>query len=422
MKRSLVVLLLVVAFVGITATTAWFVMRGGDGHEHAPAAAPSAKVVYHCPMHPQITQDGPGSCPICGMDLVPVSAERMGTEDETADRAEVRIPSAKLAGIGARSEEVVSAPFVREVRAAASVAADETRLRTVTTKIDGYVEKLWADAVGAVVVKGQPLLEIYSPELLAAQQEYLVALRAKDRLATSPLPAVSGTGADLLDSARRRLELLDLTPAQIDALVATGKASRTVVVAAPIGGTILKRDVVQGMRVSREMALLELSDLSRVWVLASVFEHELPFVKEGQRARMSLAYLPGRVFEGKVEKVYPTLDATTRAAQVRVAFPNADGALKPGMFAEVVLEADLGERLRVPTDAVVDTGTRKVVFVEREPGLFEPRTITTGLELPDAVEVVSGLEAGEKVLAAGTFFVDSESKLRAALQATAHHP
>lgn len=420
MKRPLVVALLLLAFAGITGTTAWLVRERGDRHEHA-KEAPAAQR-YHCPMHPQIVQDRPGSCPICGMDLVPLAPGRAASGTAPADRAEVHLPVGKLAGIGARTEAVATGPFVREVRAAATIAPDETRLRTVTTKIDGYIEKLWADAVGDVVVKGQPLLEIYSPELLAAQQEYLVALRAKDRLAGSSVPAVAGSGAELAESARRRLELLDLSPAQIDALAATGKASRTVVLPAPIGGTIVKRDVVQGQRVGREMPLLELVDLSRVWAIASVFEHELPFVKEGARATMRLTYLPGRVFEGKVEKVYPTVDATTRAAQVRVAFPN-DGALKPGMFAEVLLESDLGDRLRVPTDAVVDTGTRKVVFVEREPGLFEPRTVVTGIELPDAVEVLSGVTAGERVLAAGTFFVDSESKLRAALQATTHaHP
>lgn len=413
--RSVLVVVSLAVLVAVVAV-AWLSLRGTT-HDHGAATQ------FLCPMHPQVVQDRPGKCPICGMDLVPASqVDSEDPHDHAASPgglARVRLTETKARRIGARSVPVEPARFDRVVRAVGSVAIDETRLRQVHTKTAGWVERLWANAVGEPVRRGAPLLEIYSPELLAAQQEFLVALRAKERLAASASAEVAASGDSLLAAARSRLRLLDMSDAEIAALEETGGASRTVILTSPISGTILSRGIAEGARVEPGTLLLEVADLSRVWVLASVYEYELPFVREGQEARMTLPYLPGREHQGKVTKVYPTLDPATRTATVRIEFANSGGTLKPEMYAEVRLVADLGERLAVPTGAVMETGTRSVVFVDEGEGVFTPREVAVGLRLPDRVEVLSGLERGERVLAEGNFFVDSESKLRAGLEGAA---
>jgi RND family efflux transporter MFP subunit len=230
---------------------------------------------------------------------------------------------------------------------------------------------------------------------------------------------VQGTGAALREAARRRLLLFDVTPEQIAALERSGVAQRTVTLYSPLSGYVLKRDVTEGQRIEADTSLLDLADLSRVWVLASVYEYELPFVREGQEAAMSLSYLPGRTFKGRVSLVYPTLEGSTRTVQVRLEFDNPNLDLKPEMFADVLIESDLGARLQVPTTAIVASGERNLVFVARGEGRFEPRLVTVGLRLPESVEILAGLSAGEEVVTSGNFLIDSESKLKAALEAAA---
>jgi RND family efflux transporter MFP subunit len=467
-KRIFVTVTLLVVLGG-AAAAAWMILRGADGQSRSESA-----VRYHCPMHPTMVSDRPGECPICHMSLVPMEEEPAPAAGEPADHAPssevrkriiyrstmnpgevsdapgkdsmgmemvaeeivegepqastvpglatVRIPMQKQQLIGVKTALVTRAPFLRTIRAVGRVTYDETRLHHVHTKIAGYVEKLYANATGETVRSGQPLLEIYSPELLASQQEYLVALRARARTADSTLPSVAGSGEQLLESARRRLELYDVTDEQIGELERTGQARRNITLDAPISGTILQRMVAQGERVEPEMTLLDIADLSRVWVVAAVYEYELPFVYQGQEATMSLSYLPGRAFEGRVSLVYPVLDAATRTAQVRLEFDNPGLLLKPDMFADVELSADLGERLAVPDTAVMDTGTRSVVFVDKGDGFFEPREVRIGLRLPDHYEILDGLTEGERVLTSANFYVDSESKLKAALAAMDEAP
>jgi len=465
-KKAILVVLLLVVVVGGAAATSWLIFRGADG-----GSGTEKTVRYHCPMHPTMVSDRPGECPICHMSLVPIEEEpaelagepagdapssevrkkiiyrstmnpgevsntpgkdSMGMEMVAEEIVEgeprastvpglstVRIPMQKQQLIGIKTAVVTRAPFLRTVRAVGRVTYDETRLRHVHTKVAGYVDKLYANATGETVRAGEPLLEIYSPELLASQQEYLVAMRARARTAGSTLPSVAGSGEELLASARRRLELFDVTDEQIRQLEESGQARRDVTLHAPISGTILTRMVTEGHKVEPEMTLLDIADLSRVWVLAAVYEYELPFIREGQEATMRLSYLPGRSFEGRVALVHPVLDAATRTIQVRLEFDNPDGALKPDMYAEVELFADLGERLAVPDTAVMDTGTRRVVFVDKGDGFFEPREVSIGLQLPDQYEVLDGLAEGDKVLISANFYVDSESRLKAALAAMA---
>ncbi len=457
-KRSLVVALSLVSFIAIVAV-AVAVVQPWRQETQQPSSPAAAK--YHCPMHPTVVADKPGSCPICGMDLVPISedhggggdaappktktvwrstmnpgevadrpgkdsmgmdmvAEEVpvdsgGTESEVPGLARIRMNAQKRQLIGVRTAPVTKNAFERTIRAVGRVVPDETRLRQITTKIDGYVERLHANAVGEVVHKGQPLLEIYSPELLASQNEYLVALAARQRTAASTITSVAGYGDELVVSSRRRLHLFDVGDDQIDRLERTGTPDRVVTVYAPISGVITARNVVQGQKISSGMALLEVVDLTRVWVLASVYEYELPFVKVGQAATMTLGYLPGKAFDGKVSFIYPTVDPQTRTVQVRVEVQNPGLELKPEMFVDVMLRADLGPRLAVPDSAVLDTGTRSVAFVETAEGVFEPRELKIGLRLADEYEVLEGVSEGERVVVSANFLIDSESKLRAAL-------
>jgi len=264
------------------------------------------------------------------------------------------------------------------------------------------------------VRRGDPLLTIYSPELLATQREFLVALDNRARV-VSTMPEVVADADNLVEAARRRLLLQDMTEAQIDELATTREARKIVTLYAPVSGTITGRNVSHGERIESATSLLDIADLSRVWVLADVYESELPFVHDGQEAAITLSYLPGRSYSGRVSLVSPLVDEITRTVKVRIELDNGDLALRPGMFASVELAADLGKRLSVPKDAVLRSGTRDIVFVRPPDGSFEPREVELGLELPEAWEIRKGLAEGEDVLAAANFFVDSESKLRAAL-------
>ncbi len=381
---------------------------------------------YHCPMHPTLVADQPGDCPICHMRLVSLEQEAVAPAPARGPAvpglAPVRLSMRKQQLIGVKTAPVVREPLARAIRAVGRVTYDETRLHHVHTKVAGWVEKLHANATGGVVRAGQPLLEIYSPELLASQQEYLIALRARERAAASTLPSAAGLGQELLSAARRRLELYDLTEEQILELERTGVARRTTTLQAPISGTIIERMATQGQRIGADTNLLDIADLSRVWVLASIYEHELPLVHEGQRATMRLAYVPGTSFEGLVTLVYPVLEAATRTASVRLSFANPALTLKPGMYADVELDVELGQRLVVPETAVTETGVRSVVFVDQGDGLFEPREVQIGLRVPERYEILAGLVEGERVLTSANFFVDSESKLKSALAAMQQAP
>jgi len=373
-------------------------------------------VIYQSTMNPGELSDKPGKDSM-GMEMVPVETD--GGAQAVEGLAGVRIPFRKQQLIGVRTIVARRAPFVRAIRAVGRVTADETRLHHVHTKVGGWIETLYADATGEKVRKGQPLLSLYSPELLATQEEYLVALRSRRAMKEGSLPDLVHGAEDLVASARQRLLLYDLTPEQIHHLEETDEASRTVTLYAPLTGHVIARKVSHGERIEPDTPLLDIADLSQIWVIASVYEYELPFVRVGQRATMTLTYVPGTIYRGRVVLVYPVLDETTRTAQVRLEFDNPDLALKPEMYAHVELESDLGERLSVPDSAVLSTGTRDIVFVAQGDGYFEPREVQVGLRLPDAVEILGGLTEGETVVASGNFLIDSESKLKAALQATA---
>lgn len=414
------------ALLGIAALLAVGAAGGilWQARRDAARSVATARDLYHCPMHPTVVSDRPGDCPICGMRLVrasvgtPVSGPVPG-EPGVDGQAGVTIGTRKQQLINVRTVAATRAPFVRTLRAVGRVVPDETRLHHLHTKVGGWVEMLHLTATGARVDQGAPLLDLYSPELVASQEEFLLALRSKADLGAGALPEVARRADDLVQSSRRRLLLFDMTPKQVEELEQRGEPRRTVTVYSPISGYVIARNVTHGEKISPDTALFDIANLQRVWVMASVYEYELPFVHPGQTATTTLASLPGEPLAGRVDIIYPTLDEATRTAQVRVEFDNPRLQLKPGMYAEVQIQSDLGARLSVPASSVVESGTRSLVFVEQGEGYFAPREVRIGLRLPDTMEVIEGLAEGETVVASGTFFVDSESKLKAALEAAA---
>ena len=370
-----------------------------SGKSNAPHAVVQKKVLYWVdPMHPAYKSDKPGTAPDCGMDLVPVY------EGDAAPGGNVKITPARQQLIGVQTGVAETREIGRSFRTVGRVAVDETRMHKVTTKFDGYIEKLYVNFTGKEVGRGQPLFSIYSPDLLATQQEYLLALRSAKQ---SPL---------LLEAARRRLQLWDIGPAAIRELERSGATRKSMTIASPVRGVVLNKMAVEGARVMAGEPLFEIADLSRVWVQADVYESELAFVRTGMPASLTLSYLPGRTFSGKVAFIAPTVDPMTRTAKVRIEVDNRDGALKPEMFAEVVLQEATRSVTVVPESAVLATGTRTIVFVVKADSSFEPREVETGTKTEQYVEIRRGVSVGEKVATQANFLIDSESRLKAAIR------
>jgi Cu(I)/Ag(I) efflux system membrane fusion protein len=379
-------------------------------------------------MHPAYVSDKPGNCPICGMKLVPsepTASAPPATVPEMAGvpgRAVVSLSPERRRVLGLRTEPVRRAALDHTLRTVGRVIADERRLHHIHTKYDGYIEHLYVDFTGKLVRKGEPLVSLYSPELIATQQEYLLAWQGRLQLAESGLPSVAQGGVDLLEAARRRLLLWDIRPADITLLEHTGLVQRTLDLHSEVTGYVVQKTALHGMRVTPADTLFDIADLSHLWVLADVYESDLPSVRLGMPAEVSLPYLPGRRWRGTVTNVAPTVEAQTRTIKVRVEVDNADGALKPEMFADVLLRSGRGEGLLLPADAVIHAGERQLVFVELDDGRLQPREVHLGVRVGDAVQVLHGVDEGERVVTTANFLLDSESSLKAALSSMSPAP
>jgi len=440
--------------------------KEGSSADHATPTTQGTEK-YQCPMHPTIVQDHPGDCPICGMRLVKMQSNSVATPDSAtpapsvthgerkvsfyrspmdpkqtsptprkdemgmdyvpvyadeisdnappvAGLAAIDIDPSRQQLIGLSTAEAKLSKVGGAWRTVGRVVIDETRVHHANLKVGGFVERIYVDFIGMQVYKGQPLFSLYSPELLAAEDEYLLALRTRGILGTADAnPDLEND--TLVNASRRKLALWDLPEKTLDQIAQTRHSTKTVTFYSPATGVITKKDVVQGMKLDAGAMPYEIVDLSTVWVVADVYESELRFVKVGMPATLMLNAYPNREFKGKAVFVDPMLDPTTRTVKVRLTFPNPTKELKPEMFGEVVFKGVPHDGVTVPIDAVIDSGTTHVVFVAAGNGKFRPRMVRLGDTDDTQVEIVSGLNAGESVVTRANFLVDSESRLRASL-------
>jgi Cu(I)/Ag(I) efflux system membrane fusion protein len=369
-------------------------------HRHEPGTDEIA--YYTCSMHIAVRSEKPGKCPICSMDLIPVTKEEVETGVITID-------AVRRQTIGVTIEPVTRRPLTLSVRAVGKIVYDESRLADVTLKLRGWIGELYADTPGQLVRQGEPLFTLYSPELYAAQEELLAAAASQKTARSSAAPERADY---LVDATRRRLRLWDIDAAQIDRVLRQGKAVEYIPIVSPVSGYVIEKNVVEGATVEPGARLYRIAGLDQVWVEAEVYESDLGLVEKGDAVRVTLPYSPGRDLQGQVAFVYPYLDDVTRTGRVRVELANPDLALKPDMYVNVELEKPLGELLAVPEDAVLYAGLRTFVFVDLGEGRLRPKAVELGRKAGDFVEVRDGLAEGDRVVTSGNFLVAAESRLK----------
>ncbi len=375
--------------------------------------AERSPLFYRHPMNPEITSKVPAKDSM-GMDYIPVYADADADADAEAGPAgTVRIDPVTVQNIGVRSARAERRVIGHTIRAVGRVDYDEERLARLSSKTEGWVEQLMVSNTGARVRRDDILLGIYSPQLVTAQQEYLLALQNRVALQDSPYAELRRNAEQLVEASRARLELLDMPAHQLHDLERSGKVMKDLHIHSPFDGVVVSVGARPGQYVTPATELYQIADLAKLWVYVDVYENELPWVRVGDGAQMRVNAAPGRVFEGKVTYIYPTMDPKTRTAQLRLEFANRAGVLKPDMFAEVTLRA--GQRVEavaVPSEAVVRSGAREQVFVVRAPGKFEPREVRLGVSAEGWTEILEGVRSGEEVVTSAQFLIDSESKLR----------
>ena len=379
--------------------------------KQAPATKESKKpLFYRNPMNPAITSDVPAKDEM-GMDYVPVYADGNAAKAAGA----VTIDPVTVQSIGVRTAQVTRQTLARLVHAPGRIDYNETTMTRLHPRVDGWIEKLNVDATGQQVHKGEVLLGIYSPGLVTSEQEYLLTLESVDNAKRNQNPNAIAAAQEIADAASQRLSLLDVPERTIRSLEKTRKVSRTLDIQSPVSGIVMQIGGRQGQYVNPGTQLYMIADLSRVWVYVDVYEHDLPWVRVGDKADLEVAAAPGRVFEGKIEYIYPYMDAKSRTARVRIVFANPDNVLKPEMYANVTIHvAPQPNAIVVPSQAIVRSGTRDRVFVALGDGHFEPRDVETGISAGDLTQVLKGVEPGEMVVTSAQFLIDSESRLNEA--------
>ncbi len=385
------------------------------------ATAPGRRVLYYVdPMHPAYTSDKPGVAPDCGMTLEPVYAD-----DATAPNAEAETAVAGVRGaikISPERQQLIGVKFAiaelndqtRSIRTVGKVTYDETRVAHVHTRIEGWIEQVFVNFTGDVVKKDEPMLTIYSPEMLASQQELLLAARARDLMRNNPLASAARQGESLFEAAKRRLELWELSEDQIQGVLETGEPLHSITLHAPTSGFVTERKAFPNQKVTPDSDLYTITDLSRVWIMADVFESDITAIRLGDAAYVSFPSPGTPPMAARVNYIQPQVDPMTRTLKVRLDAPNPGFRMKPDMFVNVEFGVLSPKQITVPADAVLDTGDRQTVFVDLGDGYLEPRPVVVGDRFGDRVAITRGLAAGERVVSSGTFLIDSESQLKAA--------
>ncbi len=387
--------LLIIVCVAIVLAALIFISSAAKKNFHTvPAQAPAGQEKQQQQNQPQTSASG----------------------EDQEEAPTVEIPPEKQQLIGVKTVVAELKPIEKIIRTVGFVEYDERRLATVNTKFEGWIEKLFVDYSGKYVRKGEPIAEIYSPELLATEQEFINLLKWAKQSRSVNNGAVSSMldkdSRQIAEGARQRLRLWDITDKQINQIEQTGIPMRTLTIYSSVSGYVVQKTAFQGMRVMPGEKLFDIADLSTVWILSDIFEYELPLIKAGEKALISLSYFPGRTFTSTIDYVYPAIASDTRSAKVRFTIPNPGNRLKPQMYTDVEVKINLGKRLVIPDDAVLDSGKRQVVYVDKGEGNFEPRDVSIGIRSDGMVEVTRGLKAGERVASAANFLIDSEAKLK----------
>jgi membrane fusion protein, copper/silver efflux system len=449
-SKKIVFAVLALALIFVGGLVFW---QGRHGGEHV-AGSEQAKVQYTCGMHPFIIQDEPGLCPICGMKLTPIRGDAapgvargerqirhwtspmdptyirdepgqdyMGHDlvpvyEDGVAAGQIVIDPVTIQNMGLRTEIAQKRDITRTVRTVGRIGFDESRQYSVNSKTEGWIDRLHVRETGRQVRRGEPLLEIYSPELVAAQQEYLLAMRNRDNLSSQTRPGFAAGADRLMEAARTRLQYWDISEKQIAELERTGQVRKTMTLHAPASGVVTEKMAFEGMAIMAGTELFRLADLSRIWVLAEVYEFDLPWLRQGQRATVQLPYAPGVTFPARVDYIYPYLQGETRTQQIRLELDNPRLELRPEMYVNVLLDASSKEGVvAVPVSAVLYSGIGQRVFVHLGEGRFEPRSVDVGLQSEDGwIEIVSGIREGEIVVISAQFMLDSESRLQEAVQ------
>lgn len=418
MKQGLNLLAGIIA-VTLAAGTGYRLGTTSDPTPTANSATPSASagkerklLYYRNPMGLPDTSQVPKKDPM-GMDYIPVYEGE--EDDEPASANVLKFTTEKIQKLGVRTEAAQRRSLDKVVRAAGRIEPDERRTYAISPKFEGYVERLYVNVTGQPVGKGQALFEVYSPELVSAQREYAIAAQGVESLKGAGNDTQAGM-QQLAESSLQRLKNWDISEAQVKALAQSGETKRTLTFRSPVAGIVTEKKALQGMRFMPGEALYQVADLSSVWVFADVFEQDIAAIKLGAKATVRINAYPDKRFEGKVSYIYPTLNAATRTVPVRVELANPGGLLKPAMFAQVELPASAkADVVTIPTSAVIDSGTRQIVLVQKGEGRFEPRQVKLGARSDNHVEVIEGITDGEAVVVAANFLIDAESNLKAAV-------
>lgn len=422
MKRQTMFTVLSLALLLGTAVT----LVTGCGEEEAGKQQTVTK--YHCPMHPTFISTNPADeCPICGMNLVAIEEEApadsgaANAKDVPGQAAVTITPQARQA-MGLKLATVERRDLARDIDTSARIVADETRLHHVTVKVDGWVNELFASVTGQEVKHHQPLLTIYSPDLLSAQQEYITALQALEKVSAGADAGTRKSAADLVASARRRLELWDISDDQIQRVEHSRAVEKYVTLYAPMGGIVIERNISAGHNIRAGEVLMSIADLTHVWGDADVYQSDLPYIHVGMPIEMSLPYWPDKVFRGRVIFVSPTLDPETRTLRARLEIPNPGLLLRPGMYGDASFQYSLGEKLAIPAEAVMFSGKHTYAFRDGGDGRLIPTRIRVGARAGDWYQLLEGLDEGDAIVVSANFLVDSESSLKAALDAMSGQP
>lgn len=410
---------LVVIILAAAAGGGWFLWQNKQPGTATEQKAAQGKQLYTCAMHPFIIKDKPGTCPICAMELIKKIEGAADGGTQTAEQKQqadmlghVSLSPTQRVMANVATVEVKQGTLNKEINAVGIVQFDQSKQAKVTAWIAGRIDKLHVNKVGDIVSKNKPVAEVYSPDLVATQQEYLLAVKSREQLKNSPIHSISQNGEGLVSSAKQRLMLYGVKESQIAELEKAGKPNIRLPIYTPLSGVVIEKMMQQGQYVNTGEVLFSIADLSTVWVEVEVYENEFPNIHIGQQVQISSQSFPGKPFTGRIAFIYPFLDPKTRTVKARVEMANPGLKLKPDMFVNAIIKVPLGSTIIVPVTAVIDTGKRQVVWVETSSGMFEPRDVQVGQTSTDKIQILSGLKSGDKVAVSGGYLIDSESQLK----------